>query len=510
MNSYLQGAQPIRVTRAIVLAVALFSIASSARGQEPQRARNQEAQPANLQELREKMQQLEQAMQELKGQIDAVEEAQRPPSGEPDNGPGVSNRSYPVTRLPKVAGAHASGTDLASADASAAMKTNESATGNATKKQSESTLEVYGFAMLDMGYQFKQNDPNWFDVVRATKLPAFENQFEPDGKWFTGVRQTRFGVKASTPTAIGDLKTIFEFELFGTGADQGQTTFRLRHAYGELGQFGAGQYWSPFMDIDVFPNTIEYWGPAGMVLFRNVQFRWMPIKGRNSVTIALERPGASADQGVYGDRIELQGVRPKFDLPDLSLNGRIERKWGHVQLAGIFRKIKWVDTINTDNINLSGSAFGWGVNLTSALKFGKDTTGKFEFVYGDGIQNYMNDAPVDIGIKNNFSDPTRPIKGVALPLLGAVGYVDHNWNSHLSSTIGYSLLNIYNSNAQNASDYHQGHYASTNLLWSPYQNFLFGTEFVFGRRVNFRDGFNVNDYHLQFSFKYNFSHVFKF
>src|SRR4030095_15468159 len=187
MNSYLQGAQPIRVTRAIVLAVALFSIASSARGQEPQRARNQEAQPANLQELREKMQQLEQAMQELKGQIDAVEEAQRPPSGEPDNGPGVSHRSYPVTRLPKVAGAHASGTDLASADASAAMKTNESATGNATKKQSESTLEVYGFAMLDMGYQFKQNDPNWFDVVRATKLPAFENQFEPDGKWFTGV-----------------------------------------------------------------------------------------------------------------------------------------------------------------------------------------------------------------------------------------------------------------------------------------------------------------------------------
>ena len=81
------------------------------------------------------------------------------------------------------------------------------------------------------------------------------------------------------PTAAGEIKTTFEFELFGTGVDAGQTTFRLRHAYGELGQFGAGQTWSPFMDIDVFPNSVEYWGPNGMVFFRNVQVRWMPIQG---------------------------------------------------------------------------------------------------------------------------------------------------------------------------------------------------------------------------------------
>jgi hypothetical protein len=103
-------------------------------------------------------------------------------------------------------------------------------------------------------------------------------------------------VKTLTPTPLGDLKTIFEFELFGTGADAGQTTFRLRHAWGELGHFGAGQTWSPFMDIDVFPNSLEYWGPNGMVFFRNVQVRWTPIQGASNVVIALERPGASADE----------------------------------------------------------------------------------------------------------------------------------------------------------------------------------------------------------------------
>jgi hypothetical protein len=104
-------------------------------------------------------------------------------------------------------------------------------------------------------------------------------------------------VKSSIPTALGDLKTIFEFELFGVGVDAGQTTFRLRHAYGELGHFGAGQTWSPFMDIDVFPNSLEYWGPNGMPFFRNLQVRWMPIMGRSNVVIAVERPGASADGG---------------------------------------------------------------------------------------------------------------------------------------------------------------------------------------------------------------------
>jgi len=134
-------------------------------------------------------------------------------------------------------------------------------------------LELYGFVMTDMGYNFNQIHPDWFDVVRPTKLPAFSNQYGTDGNVYFSVRQTRLGVKGYTPTPLGELRTTFEFELFGTGVDAGQTTFRLRHAYGEIGKIGVGQYWSPFMDIDVFPNTVEYWGPTGMVFFRNVQIR---------------------------------------------------------------------------------------------------------------------------------------------------------------------------------------------------------------------------------------------
>jgi hypothetical protein len=229
-------------------------------------------------------------------------------------------------------------------------------------------MDIYGFAMLDMGYQFRQNDPNWFDVVRPTKLPAFEDEFGEDGRWFAGVRQSRLGVKGYVPTDLGELRTTFEFELFGVGVDQGQTTFRLRHAYGELGKFGAGQYWSPFMDIDVFPNSIEYWGPSGMIFFRNVQARYMPIQGDTRLTIALERPGASGDQGEFRSFVALQDVQARFPAPDLSAEYRIGRGWGYLEGAGILRYMEW-DDLGAGLDSLSGEEVGWGVNLSSNINF---------------------------------------------------------------------------------------------------------------------------------------------
>jgi hypothetical protein len=439
-----------------------------------------QSQDQELQRMKDKLQQLEQEMQELKGQINNIQQAPTP--------------STPTTTV------------IVRATEEAQETPDE-----AQPEKKKNSIDLYGHVMMDSGYEFGQSDPNWFDVMRPTKLDSFKGQFAPDGKVYFSVRQTRFGVKTSTPTRLGDLKTIFEFELFGTGVDQGQTTFRLRHAYGELGHFGAGQTWSPFMDIDVFPNSIEYWGPNGMVFFRNVQARWAPIQNdRLRLIFAAERPGASADGGIYADRVELQNVKPKFDMPDFSWQVRVMRPWGHVQVAGIFRKISWVNTAPNPQVDLGGDAFGWGINVTSNVNFTKKDVGRFAVAYGDGIENYMNDAPIDIGVKNNLSNPNKPIEGVPLPVLGVVSFLDHNWNSQFSTSIGYSLVNISNSNAETPSDYHQGHYALTNILYHPVPSVMVGGEFIYGRRVNFSDGFNVNDYRLQFSFKYDWKKGFTF
>jgi outer membrane DcaP-like protein len=373
-----------------------------------------------------------------------------------------------------------------------------------TAQSGSPTINVYGFVMLDAGYNFDQIHPNWTDVVRPSKLPSFENQYAPDGNMFFGVRQTRLGVKGNIPTPIGELKTTFEFELFGTGVDEGQTTFRLRHAYGELGHFGAGQTWSPFMDIDVFPNSLEYWGPTGMVFFRNLQVRWMPIQGDSRMTIALERPGASADQGVYSGRIELQDVKPRFQYPDLSAEYRLGRKWGYIELAGLVRRIAWEDQ-GTDNFALSGDATGWGLNLSSNLNLGKNDVARFQAMYGEGVENYMNDAPADVGIENQPGNPIAPIKGVALPVTGVVAFLDHTWSTKFTTAVGYSMVDIDNTAQQAPDAFSKAQYALGNVLYSPTPGVTAGVEFQWGNRDNFTDGFTSDIRKIQFSFKYAFS-----
>jgi DcaP outer membrane protein len=367
-------------------------------------------------------------------------------------------------------------------------------------------LDIYGYAMLDMGYDVNQNDPNWFDVMRPTKLPASPDQFGRDGNFYSGVRQSRLGVKGYFQTPLGELKTIFEFELFGVGVDAGQTTFRLRHAWGELGQFGAGQTWSPFMDPDVFPNSLEYWGPNGMVFFRNVQARWMPVnKGNHQLWFALERPGASGDLGVVANRIELQNIQARFPAPDLSARFRWGGQRGYLQISGIGRYIAWDDLKPTPPFDFSGHTWGWGVNASSNLPMGEKNVLKLAVVYGHGIENYMNDAPIDVAPIATPANLTRPIDGEPLPVLSLVAFYDIYWSEKWSSSLGYSILRLDNSPLQLPSDFHRGQYSLFNLLHYPVKSVMIGGEFQWGHRNNFADGFEVDDYRIQFGFKYSFN-----
>ena len=373
--------------------------------------------------------------------------------------------------------------------------------------QSSSTgpsFDIYGFVMADLIFEFGQSDPNWFDALRPSKLPASEDQYGRNGRFYAGIRQSKIGAKSSLPTALGPLKTMFEFDLYGVGGDAGQTTIRPRHMWGEITHFGAGQTDSPFMDGDVFPNILEYWGPNGMLYFRQPQVRWMPIVGPTHLYIALERPGGSGDAGNYADRVEIQNVRARFPLPDLSAHYRHAENWGYLQLGGIVRYLKLDDLLTDDAFNLDKSMVGWGVSLSSNVKAGRDNTFRFQTVYGEAIENYFNDAPADVAAKVNVNDAVRPIEATTLPVWSAVLYLDHTWNKRLSTAIGYSRVDITNSSGQAPSALRDGQYASLNLLFTPAKNIMMGGEFQWARRDNFSDGFNSDDFKMQFGFKYNF------
>ena len=88
--------------------------------------------------------------------------------------------------------------------------------------------------------------------------------------------------------------------------------------------------------------------------------------------------------------------------------------------------------------------------------------------------------------------------------------MDHTWNEKFSTSTGYSLEHLNNANGDSANAYHEGHYALVNLLFYPVKQVMFGSEFQWGRRVNFADGFNTNDYRIQFSVRYDWAKAFSF
>lgn len=377
-------------------------------------------------------------------------------------------------------------------------------TSYAEMELGKTTMDIYGHVMLDMGYQAKQNNPDWYDVMRPSQLPAYENQYGADGNFYASVRQTRLGFKTSTPYGDEAFKTIFEFELFGVGTDAGQTTFRLRHAYGEYKHFGAGQYWSVFMDPDVFPNSVEYWGPSGMIFYRNIQFRYAPVRNKNNyAAVSLEKPGASGDPGVEVGTFP--GTVGHWPLPDLAAHYRRTQDWGHVQLAGILRYTELEDQTGG---NLDDQFIGWGLNLSGNYKI-KDDTVRLQLVYGEGIGNYLNDGAPDIGAVSAGQAET-------LPLLGLVAFYDHSWSSKLTSSVGYSMYNVDNSAGQLNSAIKTGHYALANVLHHPTPNLTYGLELQYGKRIN-NDGGPVDttlpagktvedfdDFRIQFSVKFAF------
>jgi len=373
-------------------------------------------------------------------------------------------------------------------------------------QEEKPSVEIYGFAQADVIADFKQVNPDWYDVMRPSRLPSFHNEFGEDGHFWVSPRQSRFGVRATLPTSDGDVKATFEIDMFGTGSDAGKTTIRLRHAYGQWKQFGAGQTNSQFTDVDVFPNSLDYWGPNGMLFFRNVQLFYEVFNdGSSNARVALEQPGASGDAGVLGNRIELQNIKPHFPVPDFTGHYRLGRSWGYVQLGAALRYIGYDDLITTDQFNLGGHVWGWGISVSSNLKVSPADVLHLNVVEGAGVENYFNDAPIDVGIKANPGNPVTPVVGEALGDFGLVLFLDHTWNDRYTTAVGYSRVDISNSNGQAPSAYKNGQYALINLLCTPVKNVMIGGELQWTRRENFSDGFAVNDVRLQFAFKYSFA-----
>jgi hypothetical protein len=223
-----------------------------------------------------------------------------------------------------------------------------------------------------------------------------------------------------------------------------------------------GQTWSNFMDIDIFPNTIDYWGPSGMVFYRNKQARYSFPWDEDELAISLESPDTALTVGRFGDldSCDLPNPPPECaslessakdllkahnKLPDITIRYRNNGDFGHYQIAAIARDLGYerLDNGNQD------SEFGWGINTSAGIKTVGDDVLKLQVVYGEGIGNYMNDGGVDIAPDSGDIDTAG---AEAIPLLGISAYYDHYWSERWSTTLGWSMIDLDTAAGQSESE----------------------------------------------------------
>lgn len=359
-------------------------------------------------------------------------------------------------------------------------------------------VEFYGQAMLDAIYDFKRMNPDWNATLRPSQIPIIcpgSPGCGKDGTTVLSVRQSSLGFKSFIPTSYGEIKTDLSFDLFGSN---GSTQIHWLNAWAELGMYGAGQTYSNFMDIDVFPSTIDYWGPSGMVFVRNPQLRISPYdKDGLRMAFSLEAPNSAIDTGRV-NRIDPAlgaSITGWNRAPDAVASLRLDRDWGHVRSAAIVRQVGFQNPAAPDG-DPSGTRTGYGLNLSGALNaFGKDRL-SWQLVGGKAIASYMNDGGVDLA-------PGANLRAETVTSVGWLVFYNHYWSDQWSSSIGYSEHRQNNTGGQLATAFQKGSYSSVNLLYALQKNVLIGSEFVWGRLEN-KAGLAADDYRLQFSTKVTF------
>jgi len=269
---------------------------------------------------------------------------------------------------------------------------------------------------------------------------------------------------------------------------------RLRHAYGVIGRFLAGQTWSTSGDLEALAGTIDFSGGDALYGARVAQIRWQDRASKHvSWAVGLEDPKSS-----IGNPFGLGGE----DRPELpNLGGRV--RWtandgSHVQLGADLFRLDW----QGGDAGPSDSAVGFGLNLTGRWLLGRNRNDALVAgaQIGRGSANRVIVLSFDGG---NDAVITSDGLDVMSNRLAYIGY-SHYWTDSLNSTVSTNWAELDNSEFQPGSAIHRGRSFHLNLIWFPYKLVSTGGEIMWGERVN-KDGAKGEAWRFQYMVKYKFN-----
>jgi hypothetical protein len=244
------------------------------------------------------------------------------------------------------------------------------------------------------------------------------------------------------------------------------------------------------MDISAWPEYLEFEGPDSSIFALQGQLRWtQPFSDDLNFAIAIEDPNGDFTVDGIAD-----SDNENSKWPDVTSHIRYKDSWGHLQLGGLFRQIRF-----NDGMGQKGDVVGWGTVLSGRIyTVGQDSI-QFQGIYGEGIGHYIQGLiGLSSGAATNSSGNLKALQAGAI----STAY-QHWWTDTLRSTVGGEYGVVDNSAGQpdTATKNWQG--AAINLVWNILPRLLVGVELNWGRH-EVKDGRDGTARRIQTSTQFNF------
>lgn len=360
---------------------------------------------------------------------------------------------------------------------------------------SGTTLTFGGYVKLDLIYDLDQDQG---DLTRTASLDPDAG----DGGGFSAhARQTRFNFRTDTDTARGPLTTFFEIDFFGSSGNEvlsNSNNPRMRHAYGQWNGWTAGQTWSTFMPIELYPATVDFQGPTGIPFIRQAQLRYsFDATPDLKIDLALENSEFSG-RGIdgAGDLVSLgqtattDGFNAGFDsYPDLVAAATWSQGETMLKGAAVLRGLEAPSRLGGDE------EFGWGINLAGGTPLWEGGRLVGSFTYGDGLGRYTIDG---FG-QDGFVDAGGRLH--TIESFGATTQVSHAFSDKLTAALAYGYYSVEDTFFDEQTDELQTVHAS--LFYKPVERMTVGAEVIYGER-DLANGRSADATRLQTSVQFNF------
>jgi hypothetical protein len=226
------------------------------------------------------------------------------------------------------------------------------------------------------------------------------------------------------------------------------------------------------MDNASLPTTVDFEGPNSSLNKRHGIIRYERKYGEKSIAgISLESP----ETDYYNPADSLIENKSKQSNFDIAGRYKYFNKLGHVQIAGIFRRIQYLNQTKMDVL------YGWGVLLSTNINFNERNILFGQYSYGNGIANYyvgfvgrQLDAVFDPVLEK------MSLKAITGGFLSYTHIFNPSWKFSLTSGTSF----IRGKEFEPDDTFRSSRYLASNVFFNPIETIRLGFEVTTGSRTN--------------------------